>query len=546
MIQAPATRDAPAFEALYALVRGQPGSGRRRYSGWIGSCRSSGACRTSMTPMSAARSTWAISASTPMPPRSPPWTRPTAAVPTSRCGASIRPPLPSSNSASIFLLEAFGIDPESGAGHFTACGTEANHTAMIVALTDRLSHRNPRCRAYDPALCTDESGREVAYEYWRHGCLPLSVRPALYVSPQTHVSIEKNARNLIGTASIRTVPVDRDLRMDVGALADIMAADEASEAFLPFLVIGSVGATPSGIVDPLAEIGEICRRHGAWFHVDAPVGRHRRVLAALARRLPRRPRCCGFAHLRPAQDTGAARRGGCGMFLCRHREAVERAFNVTGPGRGAAGVRLSLAPGLGAPTAGSGCSRQFSSRRRLPRGSSKRPRSAIRCAAFCAKRGGKSSIGPRCRSSARFTRRCGAGSFTAEDAVGHLRKEGRARLGGGAQARRARGRPPRHHQSQDDRGVGSLRRGAALGLRRGGGVSSVPGASRVGRARSPRTRKAGATVQPTSVQSPSEQALCQAPTGTVTWGHAPSSIPRRWLVMSTPSSESSSLSTAPA
>ena len=39
------------------------------------------------------------------------------------------------------IMEAFGIDPARGAGHFTACGTEANHTAMIVALTDRLSHR---------------------------------------------------------------------------------------------------------------------------------------------------------------------------------------------------------------------------------------------------------------------------------------------------------------------------------------------------------------------------------------------------------------------
>ena len=308
MIQAPATRDAPAFEALYALVRDNLDSGAgdipvdrlmqifRRLSDLYDTDVSSPLNMGYFCIDADAASIAAMDE-------------------TNRRGANIavRGQHPASAAFEQFgvdlLLEAFGIDPESGAGHFTACGTEANHTAMIVALTDRLSHRNPRCRAYDPQLCTDEAGREEPYEYWRHGCLPLSVRPALYVSPQTHVSIEKNARNLIGTASIRTVPVDRDLRMDVGALADIMAADEASEAFLPFLVIGSVGATPSGIVDPLAEIGEICRRHGAWFPRRCAVGRHRRVLASLARRLPRRPRCCGFAHLRPAQDTGAARRG---------------------------------------------------------------------------------------------------------------------------------------------------------------------------------------------------------------------------------------------
>ena len=329
MIQAPATRDAPAFEALYALVRENldPGAGdipvdrlmqvfRRLsdlYDTDVGSPLNMGyfcidADAASITAMDE----------------------------TNRRGANVavRGQHPASAAFEQFgvdlLLETFGIDAASGAGHFTACGTEANHTAMVVALTDRLSHRNPRCGAYDPALCTDEAGREVAYEYWRHGCLPLNVRPALYVSPQTHVSIEKNARNLIGTASIRTVPVDSELRMDVGALADMMAADAASGTFLPFLVIGSVGATPSGIVDPLAEMGAVCRQQGAWFHVDAPWG----AIAAFSPRL--RQACLDGLDMAdslifdPHKTLVPLGAGGCGMFLCRHREAVERAFNVSG------------------------------------------------------------------------------------------------------------------------------------------------------------------------------------------------------------------------
>ena len=228
------------------------------------------------------------------------------------------------------ILAAFGFDPRSAIGHYTACGTEANLTAMIVALTDRLSHRNPRCPEVDPALCSDGAGQPEPYEYWRHGAAPLRVRPAVYVSRQTHASIGKNARNLIGAASVREVPVRDDLRLDAEALDQAIAADVASGNFLPFLVVGTVGATPSGIVDPLAEIGEVCAKHGVSFHVDAPWG----GIAAFSPRL--KQQClAGLAAVDslifdPHKTLVPLGAGGAGMFLSRHREPVELAFNVSG------------------------------------------------------------------------------------------------------------------------------------------------------------------------------------------------------------------------
>jgi glutamate/tyrosine decarboxylase-like PLP-dependent enzyme len=224
------------------------------------------------------------------------------------------------------ILEAFGFDPASAIGHYTACGTEANQTAMIVALTDRLSHRNPRCPEADAALCSDGA----PYDYWRHGAAPLAVRPAVYVSPQTHRSIDKNARNLIGAASVRVVPAGDDLRLDPQALDAAMTADRESGAYFPFLAVGTVGATPSGIVDPLGDIGAVCREHGAWFHVDAPWG----GIAAFSPRL--KARCLAgiesvdsliFDPHKTLVPLGA---GGAGMFLSRHRAPVERAFNISG------------------------------------------------------------------------------------------------------------------------------------------------------------------------------------------------------------------------
>ncbi|MDA0229061.1 MAG: pyridoxal-dependent decarboxylase [Proteobacteria bacterium] len=228
------------------------------------------------------------------------------------------------------ILTAFGFDAKTAIGHFTACGTEANMTAMIVALTDRLTQRNLHCPAVNAALCSDEAGAPEPYEYWRHGTAPLGVRPAVYVAPQTHGSIGKNARNLIGAASLREVAMDDDLRLDPEALDRAMAADAASGNFLPFMVVGTVGATPSGIVDPLAEIGEVCAKHGAWFHVDAPWG----GIAAFSPRL--RQQCLDGLDAAdslifdPHKTLAPLGAGGAGMFLSRHREPVELAFNVSG------------------------------------------------------------------------------------------------------------------------------------------------------------------------------------------------------------------------
>jgi glutamate/tyrosine decarboxylase-like PLP-dependent enzyme len=230
------------------------------------------------------------------------------------------------------ILRAFGIDPAKGHGHYTSGGTEANLTAMVVALGDRMSHRNrflPEA-AYDAAQCADEAGRPESYEYFRHGVLPLKVRPTVYVSSQTHASVHKNARTLIGMSSIRTVPVDKDLRMDTGALDRMVAADRDSGLMAPFMVVGTVGATGSGIVDQLAELGRVKERHGLWLHVDAPWG----GIAAFSPEL--KAKCLAgiegadsitFDPHKTLVPLGA---GGTGMFLTRHRAAVERSFNVSG------------------------------------------------------------------------------------------------------------------------------------------------------------------------------------------------------------------------
>ena len=74
----------------------------------------------------------------------------------------------------------------------------------------------------------------------------------------------------------------------------------------------------------------MCAKHGAWFHVDAPWG----GIAAFSPRL--RQQCLAGLEAAdslifdPHKTLAPLGAGGAGMFLSRHREPVELAFNMSG------------------------------------------------------------------------------------------------------------------------------------------------------------------------------------------------------------------------
>ncbi len=94
----------------------------------------------------------------------------------------------------------------------------------------------------------------------------------LYLSDQTHHSIEKSAR-LAGfpARSIRRIPSDASFRIDLAALETAIEEDRR-QGLTPFLVVGNAGTTNTGAVDPLEDLGAAARRHGLWFHVDGAYG----------------------------------------------------------------------------------------------------------------------------------------------------------------------------------------------------------------------------------------------------------------------------------
>jgi glutamate/tyrosine decarboxylase-like PLP-dependent enzyme len=97
-------------------------------------------------------------------------------------------------------------------------------------------------------------------------------RLRVYGSAETHTWIQKAADLAgLGTASIRWIPTDADLRMDVAALRRQIDSDAAA-GDIPFIVVGTAGTVSTGAVDPLSDIAALCKALNIWFHVDGAYG----------------------------------------------------------------------------------------------------------------------------------------------------------------------------------------------------------------------------------------------------------------------------------
>ena len=93
-------------------------------------------------------------------------------------------------------------------------------------------------------------------------------RLVAYASPQAHSSIEKAVKVAgLGRQNLRWIAVDEKLAMRPEDLARQMEQDR-KQGLIPCFVAATIGTTSSNALDPLSQIGPICREHGAWFHVD--------------------------------------------------------------------------------------------------------------------------------------------------------------------------------------------------------------------------------------------------------------------------------------
>jgi len=122
--------------------------------------------------------------------------------------------------------------------------------------------------ASSATLCAVLAARERATSFSsnREGCREKLVA---YTSAQAHSSIEKAVKIAgIGSDNLRLIEVDERFAMKPDALALAIKKDRQS-GLMPFFVCATVGTTSSNAIDPVADIGKICREHDLWLHVDA-------------------------------------------------------------------------------------------------------------------------------------------------------------------------------------------------------------------------------------------------------------------------------------
>ena len=91
----------------------------------------------------------------------------------------------------------------------------------------------------------------------------------VYASSEAHSSIEKGVKIAgYGRENLCYVETDEKYAMDPARLEQAIVKDLES-GFKPACVIATIGTTSSTAVDPLPEIGRICRKYSLWLHVDA-------------------------------------------------------------------------------------------------------------------------------------------------------------------------------------------------------------------------------------------------------------------------------------
>jgi glutamate/tyrosine decarboxylase-like PLP-dependent enzyme len=228
-----------------------------------------------------------------------------------RIAASFNPQLATSTTSPVPVeIEAHVIRavasraglPSEAAGHFTSCGSEANYTALVCALT--------RCNG----------------DFAISGSRSFAGPPVFYVSRESHLAWLKIAHQAgIGRSAVRLVATDGHGRMDSDALSRALN-DDRERGCVPVMIAATAGTTNAGMIDPLLDCARLARSANVWYHIDAAWGgaliaseRLRHVLDGIGQ----------ADSITIDAHKWFATTMGCGMFITRHPEVLSSAFQVS-------------------------------------------------------------------------------------------------------------------------------------------------------------------------------------------------------------------------
>jgi glutamate/tyrosine decarboxylase-like PLP-dependent enzyme len=147
-----------------------------------------------------------------------------------------------------WVREWFGF-PDTASGVFVTGASMANFIGVLVARSAAL-------------------GAEVR----QGGLCGTGRRLTAYASAAVHTCVTRAMEmSGLGSDALRALAVDREGRVDTGALREAIVADRAA-GLEPFLLVGTAGTVDVGAIDDLADLAAVARAEKLWFHVDGAIG----------------------------------------------------------------------------------------------------------------------------------------------------------------------------------------------------------------------------------------------------------------------------------
>jgi glutamate/tyrosine decarboxylase-like PLP-dependent enzyme len=195
----------------------------------------------------------------------------------------------------------FGWSAGQAAGHFTGGGAEANHTALLLALT------------------------RAAPRFAELGARAFPGAPRLYASAESHLAWLKIAHAVgIGRDALRLVGTDGQGRLSPSLLRAAIDADVAA-GDCPVFIAATAGTTNAGMIDPIRDCIDIARSRALWLHVDAAWGG---AIALLPEGRVVLDGIDGADSITVDAHKWLSVPMGAGMILCRHPECFGDTFRV--------------------------------------------------------------------------------------------------------------------------------------------------------------------------------------------------------------------------
>ena len=149
--------------------------------------------------------------------------------------------------AAQWLLELLALPRTASVGFVTGGGT-ANFTALAAARHGVL--------------------RWAGWDVEQNGLQGAAPQVHVVVSEESHATILSAVRLIgLGAKLVKPVPADGQGRMIAAELPRVLKTCEG-----PTIVCAQVGNVNTGSFDPLPEIVDATKQHGAWLHVDGAFG----------------------------------------------------------------------------------------------------------------------------------------------------------------------------------------------------------------------------------------------------------------------------------